>query len=64
MANSKIIYCPRCKRKVATWDGKSSAYPIGKCEKCDKVVVYDLEKDEIRTKKIPARTTSSGMRFY
>ncbi len=64
MSDVKIIYCPTCGRCVTSWDGKSVANPIGKCKKCNKIVIFDVKKQEIKTNKVPERTTSSGMRFY
>lgn len=64
MADVKIIYCPTCRRRVASWDGKSVANPIGKCKKCNKIVIFDVEKQEIKTNKVPQRNTASGMTFY
>ena len=64
MAEPKIIYCPKCDRKVATWDGRSKNNISVKCNKCNKLVVYDVESEEVKIKAIPQRTTSSGMRFY
>lgn len=64
MAEAKTIYCPRCKRKVATYDGKGEINKIAKCKKCKKLVVYNIEKDEVTMKDIPERECSSGMRFY
>ena len=64
MADVKTIYCPTCGRSVASWDGKSVANAIGKCKKCNKLVVYDIENRETKVKDIPARNTSSGKMFY
>ena len=64
MAKIKIIYCPKCNRKVTKWDGKSSINPVAKCQKCNKLVVYDIKTEEVKRKIVPERTTSSGMRFY
>lgn len=64
MAEPKTIYCPECGRKVATWDGCSANNISVKCKKCNKLVVYDVENEKAEIKKIPQRTTSSGMRFY
>ena len=64
MAEQKTIYCPKCGRKVATWDGWSTINILVKCKKCNKLVVYDVESKEVKIKAIPQRTTSSGMRFY
>ena len=64
MAEPKTIYCPKCGIKVATWDGRSKNNISVKCKKCNKLVVYDVESEEVKIKAIPQRTTSSGMRFY
>ena len=64
MTEPKTIYCPKCGRKVATWDGRSKNNISVKCKKCNKLVVYDVESEEVKIKAIPQRTTSSGMRFY
>ena len=64
MAEPKTIYCPKCGRKVATWDGRSTINILVKCKKCNKLVVYDVESEEVKIKAITQRTTSSGMRFY
>lgn len=63
MAKQKTIYCPRCGSKVATWDGKSTMNVMAKCNKCRKRIVYYVDTGEIDIKDIPARSTSSGMRF-
>lgn len=59
----KIIYCPSCGRKVATYDGRSTINIIAKCNKCRKRVVYHVYSGETEIKNIPQRTTSSGMTF-
>ena len=64
MAKQKTIYCPKCGRRVATWDGRSTINISVRCKKCDKLVVYDVENEKTIIKEIPKRTTSSGMRFY
>ena len=64
MAEPKTIYCPKCGRKVATWDGRSTINISAKCKKCSKLVVYDVENEKSEIKAIPQRLTSSGMRFY
>lgn len=64
MAEPKTIYCPKCGRKVATWDGHSVNNISVKCKKCNKLVVYDVENEKSEIKAIPQRTTSGGMRFY
>ena len=64
MIKPKIVYCPKCKRKVATWDGKTTINIIVKCRKCNKLVVYDIDNKLTRIKDVPVRTTSSGKTFY
>lgn len=59
----KTIYCPRCGRKVATWDGRSSMPVIGKCKKCSKRVVYYVDNGETEIKDIPQRNCSSGVTY-
>ena len=61
---SKTIYCPKCGRRVATWDGKTSINPIGHCTKCNKRVVFVVETQETIIKDVPIRATSSGKTFY
>lgn len=60
---SKTIYCPRCGRKVTTYDGKSTMNPFAKCKKCKKLVIYDIEHDKTLLKPLPERQTSSGVTF-
>lgn len=64
MAEQKTIYCPRCGRKSATYDGRSTINTIGKCKKCKKLVIYDIETEKVYTKAIPIRGQSSGARFW
>lgn len=64
MAEPKTIYCPKCGRKVATCDGRSTIDISVKCNKCKKLVVYDVENENVEIKEIPQRETSSGKRFY
>ena len=64
MAETKTIYCPKCGRKVAIWDGRSTNKMSVKGKKCNKLVVYDVENEKVEIKNIPQRTTSSGMIFY
>lgn len=60
----KIIYCPQCGRKVATYDGRSTINIVANCRKCKKRVVYHVYSGETTIKDIPQRTTSSGMTFF
>lgn len=63
MSEPKKIYCPRCKRKVATYDGRSTMPIVTRCNHCKKRVVYNPLTDQISIKKIPQRNTSSGITF-
>ena len=58
------IYCPKCGRKVGSYDGKSQINKSMECKKCKKLVVFLVETGETKLKDIPKRTQSSGMRFY
>lgn len=64
MDNKKSIYCPICKRKVATWDGKSTIPILVNCGKCKKRIVFDMETGETKAREIPPRVSSSAKTFY
>ena len=64
MKESKTICCPKCGRKVATWDGKSEINIIVNCRACHKRVIYNTSSDKTKITDIPQRNQSSGMRFY
>lgn len=64
MAEPKTIYCPRCGRTACHYDGKQTINPIGKCKKCNKLVVYQIDIGETELKSVLERTTGSGLRFY
>lgn len=64
MAEPKTIYCPRCGRVACHYDGKQTANPVGKCKKCEKLIVYNIKEDRVKIKEIPKRGQASGMRFY
>lgn len=57
------IYCPRCGRKVATWDGKAKTNIDAKCRKCGKLIVFHPDTEEVERKDMPPRV-ASGIRFY
>ena len=59
----KTIYCPKCHRKVGTYDGRSTMNKICKCKKCNKRVVYHAIERKTEIKPIPLRNCSSGMTF-
>lgn len=58
------IYCPKCKKKLGTYDGKAFTNKIIHCRDCNIRVVYDTQKRMTLTSKIPPRATSSGKTFY
>jgi hypothetical protein len=57
------IYCPKCKRKVGTHDGRSTIPKVIDCRKCRKRVIYTPENGTV-LKDIPKRNTSSGVTFH
>nr|DAH75167.1 MAG TPA: pre-60S ribosomal subunit biogenesis, Nmd3, peptidyl transferase.5A [Caudoviricetes sp.] len=59
----ETIYCPKCHRKVGTYDGRSTMNKICKCKKCNKLVVYHAIGRKTEIKPIPLRNCSSGMTF-
>lgn len=63
MSEPKTIYCPRCKRRVAQWNGKSTIDIISKCKKCNIRVIYRIETGITEKKEIPPRAQSSGINF-
>ena len=58
------IYCPNCNEQVLELDGRTSMNITGKCKKCNKLIVYDVQTKEVKMRNIPPRATSSGVRFY
>jgi hypothetical protein len=63
MKEPKAIYCPICKSKVGTYDGRSSINVITRCRKCKKQVIYFVDTEETKVKSLPKRATSSGITF-
>ena len=62
--SGKSVYCPRCKRKVATWDGKSKINVKARCNKCKNAVLYHVGTDETEIISSDTRKTISGVTFY
>lgn len=60
---SKKIYCPKCGRRVAKWDGKSTIDIVTQCRNCSKQVIYRIKTGETMAKDMPPRPASSGLRF-
>lgn len=59
----KTVYCPKCGRKVATWDGKSKINIIVICKKCNKRVVFHVDTMETDIKDLLPRECGSGLRY-
>ena len=59
----KKIYCPECGRKLASWDGKSTVDVIVNCKKCKKRIIYRVDTGKTEIKKLPKRSTSSGITY-
>lgn len=57
------IYCPRCRRKVATWDGKATINVLSRCKTCRRNVIFHVDTMKTEIKRIPARATSSGVQL-
>ena len=60
----KPIYCKRCGRQVATYDGKASANIEVKCKKCNVLVIFRPSNGTVELTDLPKRVTASGKRFY
>ena len=58
------IYCPKCKRRLGTYDGKAETNKIIHCRDCNIRTVYDVKSRTTYISKIPPRATSSGKTFY
>jgi DNA-directed RNA polymerase subunit RPC12/RpoP len=57
------VYCPKCGRKVAKYDGRSTIDIVVNCRKCSKQIVYRVATKKIEIADIPMRKTSSGITF-
>ena len=64
LENKKSILCPKCGRKVGTWDCKSTGTNLYVCHKCKAGVSFNGKTEETELKPYPQRTTSSGAVFY
>lgn len=63
MQKPREVYCPCCKRRVASWDGRSKINVVVNCMKCKKRVVFHVDTKETTIIPIPKRRQSSGKRF-
>jgi hypothetical protein len=57
------VYCPRCKRKVASWDGKSKINVKVMCRNCKKTVLFHVDTKETEIIASDVRGASSGVTF-
>lgn len=57
------VYCPKCKRKVATWDGKSQINVKVMCRNCKKTVLFHVDTKETEIIASDVRCASSGVTF-
>lgn len=60
---SKSIYCPKCGRKVMTYDERHHMNVSVKCTNCNKKVTYYPADDMVEINDLPPRASSSGVRF-
>lgn len=60
----KNIYCPICGRKVMKHDSWGTIPIYAKCNKCNKVVCYEPNTNQVTVKNIPPRNTSNSGRIY
>ena len=60
---ARPVICPRCKTRVATYDGRSTTDVVANCRKCKVRVIYRIGTQKIELKPIPPRDCSSGVTF-
>lgn len=58
------IFCPKCHRKVGTYDGRSTIDFMARCKTCNKQVVYHIKTKEIEIKPLPLRNRNNGRASY
>lgn len=58
------IYCPKCKRKVMTHDGKGKIPLRVGCKNCKKVVCYNPKTKEVTITSVPERHNSNQTRLW
>nr|DAG75545.1 MAG TPA: DNA-directed RNA polymerase [Caudoviricetes sp.] len=63
MVKKQTIYCPKCNRKVGTYDGKGKIDKVCRCKKCNKKIIFKVATGETVRKSLPIRNCSSGMTF-
>jgi hypothetical protein len=62
--HSQFVYCPKCKRRVARYDGKSKINIIVECRKCRRLVLFHVDTGITENKRVPKRNTSSGTTIW
>lgn len=60
----KSIMCPYCKKFLTKADKRDTRWHKLKCKHCGKWIWFVPKTDEHKIKKVPERTSSSGMIFY
>lgn len=60
----KVVYCPKCNRKVMSVSIMGTLPYSVKCKECNKIVSYNPVTNEIKMKDIPVRSLASGKRIY
>ena len=63
--NHKIIFCPKCNKRLGTYDGKETDMKFYQfhCANCNIRILYDLEKEEMEIKPSPYKITAFGKEF-
>ena len=59
-----IIYCPKCNRKLGSYNGKGTIPKVIDCQNCKIRTVFDPQTGKTEVKPIPERATASGKTFY
>lgn len=54
------VLCPKCGKKVATYDGRSTMNVLTRCTKCRKRVIFHVDTKQTTISNIPPSNTSSG----
>lgn len=59
-----VVTCPVCGRGIAHYDGRGTIPIQRKCEKCNKLIIFNPKDGTKEIKEMPHRQYSSGKRFY
>lgn len=63
MGVPKIIYCPKCFRKLGEYDGRTTINVAVICRNCRREIIYDVSSGATLSKRLEPRKTSSGVTF-